>query len=145
MAAITRINLSNKERFAIFMRDRFTCQYCGAHGDGVVLHVDHIDPVANGGESCEGNLITACQRCNSGKGAQIIIHSKTTKDHAQKEKRISKKDALIKEMAFHLEWLLCFANGGPVDDSKYLSAILALEKATSLNYGGLREGYELWG
>lgn len=65
--------LSNKERFEIFRRDGFTCQYCGATPPRVELRVDHIDPVANGGKCEEGNLITACHTCNSGKAARSIL------------------------------------------------------------------------
>lgn len=61
--------MSKKLRFDVFKRDRFTCQYCGAHPPGVLLHVDHIVPVSSGGEDAIDNLITACQPCNLGKGA----------------------------------------------------------------------------
>lgn len=61
--------LSKRTRFNIFKRDGFTCQYCGAHPPGVILHVDHITPVAEGGTSDIDNLVTACEPCNLGKGA----------------------------------------------------------------------------
>lgn len=53
-------------------RDNFTCQYCGAHGAGVVLEVDHIIPISKGGTSDMDNLITACLDCNRGKGSDLI-------------------------------------------------------------------------
>lgn len=60
-----------KLRFSILKRDSFKCAYCGGTPDlGYVLHVDHIDPVANGGTTVESNLITACNLCNSGKSDQ---------------------------------------------------------------------------
>jgi len=65
----TRKALSPKVRFHIFDRDGFTCRYCGkSPRDGVVLEVDHIHPVANGGENDVDNLVTACWECNHGKG-----------------------------------------------------------------------------
>lgn len=59
--------ISQKIRFEIFKRDSFKCQYCGRAAPEVVLHVDHIKPVAKGGENEITNLITACQDCNLGK------------------------------------------------------------------------------
>jgi hypothetical protein len=64
--------IGKKLRFAVFHRDGFTCQYCGASAPDVVLHCDHIHPVAKGGKNHLENLITACVDCNSGKGAQRL-------------------------------------------------------------------------
>ena len=36
------------------------------------MHVDHIDPVANGGSNNIDNLITSCDCCNLGKGARLL-------------------------------------------------------------------------
>ena len=59
-------------RFRILVRDGFRCRYCGRSGDapGVVLHVDHVVPVAAGGVTIEDNLRTACEECNLGKGTR---------------------------------------------------------------------------
>jgi hypothetical protein len=59
-------------RFEIFRRDGFTCQYCGQQPPDVVLHVDHITPVVEGGTNDEMNLITSCQDCNLGKGRKLL-------------------------------------------------------------------------
>lgn len=59
-------------RFEVFKRDGFTCQYCGRTPPTVVLQVDHIVPVARGGENDEGNLLTACEECNSGKSDKSL-------------------------------------------------------------------------
>lgn len=64
--------ISKKTRFEVFKRDGFTCQYCGAHPPGVLLHVDHIEAVANGGASDMDNYVTACEPCNLGKGARPL-------------------------------------------------------------------------
>lgn len=60
--------LSKKIRFEVFKRDKFTCQYCGGKAPDIVLHVDHIDPVAEGGTNDIFNLVTSCSSCNWGKG-----------------------------------------------------------------------------
>jgi hypothetical protein len=54
-------------RFEVFKRDRFACQYCGRTPPAVILQIDHIHPQSDGGTDDEGNLITACSDCNSGK------------------------------------------------------------------------------
>ena len=64
--------LSKKLRFEVFKRDAFTCQYCGKSAPDVILHVDHIKPVADGGENDIMNLVTSCLDCNLGKGARKL-------------------------------------------------------------------------
>lgn len=66
--------LSKKTRFEVFKRDGFSCQYCGAHPPAVILHVDHIHPVASGGKNDMDNLITACAPCNLGKSANSLAN-----------------------------------------------------------------------
>ena len=62
-----RRSLSKRVRFEVLKRDKFTCQYCGAKAPEVVLNVDHIQPVADGGSDDPLNLIASCEDCNSGK------------------------------------------------------------------------------
>lgn len=68
-----RKSLTKRTRFVVFKRDDFTCQYCGRKAPDVVLHVDHIDPVCNGGSNRMGNLVTSCQDCNLGKGGESFV------------------------------------------------------------------------
>lgn len=69
---MARIALSKKTRFEVFKRDGFACQYCGATPPKVILHVDHIHPVAEGGTNDQDNLVTSCESCNQGKGARLL-------------------------------------------------------------------------
>lgn len=62
-----RKKISKLTRFEIFKRDRFICQYCGGTPPAVILQIDHITPVAKGGDNDPLNLITSCQECNLGK------------------------------------------------------------------------------
>lgn len=62
-----RKSLSKKTRFEVFKRDSFTCQYCGGKAPDVILEVDHINPVKEGGENDILNLVTSCFDCNRGK------------------------------------------------------------------------------
>lgn len=70
-AAEEKRNVPLKLRLRILSRDRFRCVLCGrtpALDAGAVLHIDHINPYAKGGQTAEGNLRTLCERCNWGKG-----------------------------------------------------------------------------
>ena len=40
---------------------------------GVVLHVDHVVPLAAGGATAEDNLLTACDECNLGKATGAVL------------------------------------------------------------------------
>lgn len=60
------------QRFAVFTRDKFTCQYCGRTGAEVILEVDHVLPRVVGGGHDLANLVTACHPCNRGKAAHVI-------------------------------------------------------------------------
>jgi len=58
-------------RFRVFQRDRFRCVACGrspASDLNIILHADHVVPVALGGKTAIENLQTLCQGCNLGKG-----------------------------------------------------------------------------
>ena len=69
---VKRKSIPKKLRFEVFKRDQFTCQYCGRKAPDVVLHVDHIKPVAQGGKNSLMNLVTSCLDCNLGKGARTL-------------------------------------------------------------------------
>jgi 5-methylcytosine-specific restriction endonuclease McrA len=62
-----RKGLSKRQRFEVFKRDCFTCQYCGHKPPAVTLEPDHVIAIANGGADHESNMVTACQDCNRGK------------------------------------------------------------------------------
>ena len=67
--------ISNKVRFEVFKRDGFKCQYCGRSAPDVVLQVDHIIPVCEGGDNDLLNLVTACFDCNNGKRGKMLDDS----------------------------------------------------------------------
>ena len=55
-------------RFNVFLRDRFSCQYCGGDFPTEVLTFDHVVPRARGGRTIWENVVTACEPCNLRKG-----------------------------------------------------------------------------
>ncbi|HZE06456.1 MAG TPA: HNH endonuclease [Solirubrobacteraceae bacterium] len=52
-------------RRAVFARDDWTCQYCGARSN---LTVDHVVPRSKGGTSTWENIVASCAPCNRRKG-----------------------------------------------------------------------------
>ncbi|MEW6059762.1 MAG: HNH endonuclease [Actinomycetota bacterium] len=50
-------------RRAVFARDDWVCQYCGAPAE----NLDHVVPRSRGGEHTWENVVAACRRCNSKK------------------------------------------------------------------------------
>lgn len=63
--------ISLRVRYAIFLRDRFTCKLCGrspSSSPGLVVNVDHIIPESKGGTLDPSNLRCVCEDCNLGKG-----------------------------------------------------------------------------
>ena len=59
-------------RFNVFLRDRFSCQYCGG---GEELTFDHLLPRSKGGETNWENVVTACSCCNVQKGGKLLKFS----------------------------------------------------------------------
>jgi 5-methylcytosine-specific restriction endonuclease McrA len=67
----TRKAVSVSLRYQVLKRDSFRCVACGLSPSstvGVELQIDHILPVARGGETRIDNLQTLCWSCNAGKG-----------------------------------------------------------------------------
>ncbi|WP_185802908.1 HNH endonuclease [Pontivivens nitratireducens] len=56
-------------RFNLFLRDGFTCQYCGKEGE---MTFDHVIPRARGGRTTWENVVAACGPCNLRKGSKSL-------------------------------------------------------------------------
>lgn len=56
---------------SLYLRDKYTCQYCGRHKRELrhkeFLTKDHIVPRESGGKDTWENLVTACSSCNNKK------------------------------------------------------------------------------
>lgn len=83
--------ISKKKRFEVFKRDNFTCQYCGRSAPEVILEIDHINPVKNGGDNNVMNLITSCFDCNRGKGKRKLSDNSELKLQMEQLKEINTK------------------------------------------------------
>lgn len=55
-------------RFNVFLRDKFSCQYCGTREE---LTFDHLIPRSKGGITSWENVVSACAPCNLKKGGMM--------------------------------------------------------------------------
>jgi 5-methylcytosine-specific restriction endonuclease McrA len=62
-------------RFNVFLRDHFTCQYCGGDFATNELTFDHVLPKSRGGRTSWSNVVTACSPCNLLKGNKLLRES----------------------------------------------------------------------
>jgi 5-methylcytosine-specific restriction endonuclease McrA len=58
-------------RFNVFLRDRFSCQYCGNGFSASDLTFDHVVPRSKGGRTNWTNVVAACSPCNLRKGNKL--------------------------------------------------------------------------
>jgi 5-methylcytosine-specific restriction endonuclease McrA len=65
----------NFTRFNVFLRDKFSCQYCGSKKE---LTFDHLLPRSKGGKTNWDNVVTACSSCNVKKGGRLLSKSGMT-------------------------------------------------------------------
>lgn len=65
-------------RLNIYMRDHFTCQYCGEQFVSEDLTFDHVIPRSQNGKTCWENIVASCVLCNAQKAnrtpAQADMH-----------------------------------------------------------------------
>lgn len=54
----------------LLARHDHRCAYCGTRPEK--LHLDHVIPLKRGGRHSIGNLLPACQPCNSSKSARLL-------------------------------------------------------------------------
>ncbi|QQP91424.1 HNH endonuclease [Skermanella rosea] len=58
-------------RFNVFLRDRFSCQYCNEPFPTQELTFDHVIPRSKGGRTTWENVVTSCSACNLRKGNRL--------------------------------------------------------------------------
>lgn len=61
-------------RRGVFIRDGYTCQYCGVPAE----NVDHVVPRSRGGAHEWENVVAACRRCNSRKKDRTPAEARMT-------------------------------------------------------------------
>jgi 5-methylcytosine-specific restriction endonuclease McrA len=55
-------------KYNVFLRDGYTCQYCGDDVSRKTATLDHVLPVSHGGKTTFENTVCACATCNANKG-----------------------------------------------------------------------------
>lgn len=63
----------NFTRNNIFIRDKWSCQYCHTQFKNSELTLDHVIPKSKGGKTTWENIVTACKKCNHSKGNKTHI------------------------------------------------------------------------
>jgi 5-methylcytosine-specific restriction endonuclease McrA len=58
-------------RFNVFLRDKWSCQYCASGFKTHELTFDHVIPKSRGGRTAWDNIVAACQCCNIRKGNRL--------------------------------------------------------------------------
>lgn len=54
----------------VYLRDKFTCQYCSTRFPRHKLNLDHVVPRSQGGRTSWENIVCSCVRCNLKKGGR---------------------------------------------------------------------------
>lgn len=62
--AYTKVSFTRKN---IYLRDNYTCAYCGRKMKPEKLNLDHIIPKSRGGRSTWENVVCSCISCNTKK------------------------------------------------------------------------------
>ena len=65
------VKLTRRE---VFLRDNYTCQYCGMQTRDLTL--DHVIPKSRGGAHTWENLVSACRACNHRKGGRLMAETR---------------------------------------------------------------------
>jgi 5-methylcytosine-specific restriction endonuclease McrA len=78
----------------IFIRDNYTCQYCGAYEN---LSVDHVMPCSRGGKTDFENCITSCIKCNVTKG------NKTLEETGMRLKKRPHEPTIVEFLAYKMK------------------------------------------
>ncbi len=89
--------VSVRTRFEVFKRDEFTCRYCGRKTPDVILEVDHIVPVCEGGGDDQMNLATSCWDCNRGKAGNPLASVLVCEDPTEKAILMIERDRQLRE------------------------------------------------
>ncbi len=97
---------SGKQRFRIFVRDGFRCQYCCKKFPPQTLTLDHIMPRSRGGSDDPGNLATSCIPCNQRKSNRTPDEARMPLLASPSALRYGLDRAMLRHYAAtHTDWL----------------------------------------
>ena len=78
LKSYVRPRLGGAVRFCrenVYIRDNFTCQYCGTKLNGKLLTLDHVVPASKKGQKSWFNVVSACRYCNQKKAARTPVEA----------------------------------------------------------------------
>lgn len=90
-------------RMNLFLRDDFTCQYCGTKFAPKDLTFDHVIPRSAGGGTNWENIVAACVGCNTRKGSRRDMNPMRTPGIPTGRSLIRKRPPC--ESGLHHTWL----------------------------------------
>lgn len=105
-------------RANIYLRDNYTCQYCGGKYDSKDLTLDHVVPVAKGGRKSWDNMVTACVKCNKKKGGKTPKEARMKILKTPKEPRWASTSVIalkLKNIPASWKYYLGFGDGLGLD------------------------------
>jgi 5-methylcytosine-specific restriction endonuclease McrA len=89
----------------IFIRDRNTCQYCGASFHTSDLNLDHVIPRSQGGTTSWENIVCSCVPCNKRKGGNHPGQAGMRLVSVPRTPRWSPEYAFSLRRPIHKEWV----------------------------------------
>ena len=87
----------------VFLRDNYTCAYCGDHLEKKSCTLDHVLPTSLGGKTTFENCVTACGPCNAGKGNNKKIVPKYKPHKPDFYELVNKRKKMSFQLRFE-EW-----------------------------------------
>jgi 5-methylcytosine-specific restriction protein A len=69
------------------------CHYCGKKFRAADLTMDHVVPLARGGQSHKGNLVPACKECNAKKKLKTPVDELFQQLEAERKSAGSREDS----------------------------------------------------
>lgn len=130
-----RKNLTKSLRFEVFKRDSFTCQYCGQKSPDVLLEIDHIEPVSQGGTNDILNLLTSCRACNSGKSDRRLSDTSVVEKQRRQLEELQERKEQIEMMFQWQKGLLDLDDSVTNQLASYWSKVVP---GYSLNENGIK-------
>ena len=94
-------------RFNVFLRDDFCCQYCRKQFPLKELTFDHVVPKYKNGKTSWDNVVTACTSCNFRKGHNSLKESKMSLACLPREPSIRELQKMVKHYPptfIHKSW-----------------------------------------
>lgn len=77
-------------RYNIFLRDDFTCQYCAKRFSSYELTFDHVVPRSKGGQTSFDNIVACCVPCNTKKSNKQDVQP-IKKPYTPNQRQLAKK------------------------------------------------------